>query len=387
MLSSILFLESLATIAGGQRVLIDLMPALSECFNVMTVVPSNGPLADELRSRGAQVIVVPMAEYTLVNKNWRDLLNFAVETPRLTWALMRIIRQKNAKLIYINNARAFTWGTLGARLSGCPVIWHAHGVLADAKSRALVSRLAQFKNVRKIICPSDAAAVLFAKSDKVSIVPSGIDVAHFAPSPTRRRTARAELRILPDEIAIGIIGDLIPLKGQDVLIRAAAEAASQLPTAKFLIAGDVRPTEESRQFRRGLEGLAAHNPSLTIRFLGFQPDIVSLLNALDLLVVASTTETGPLVLLEALACGVPVVSTPVGMAPGLLSDGMCGALFPINDSTALARKMTQLASQPDTRREMGTSARQRAVEQLDLKHFQARIAAIVEATIRRSYAH
>jgi len=378
----ILFLEVLPTISGGQRVLLDLMPALTERFDVTVVVPGNGPFAHALQQHGAAVTLVPMAGFTLVSKGWRDLMSFALDTPRLALTLRATIRQRDAQLVYANSSRAFIWGALGARLAGRPVIWHAHNILGDRKTLALVQWLARMKTVCRIVCASEEAAAQFPQQqDKVTITSQGVDLDHFAPSPGLRAAARAELGLAPNAPVAGIIGDLIPLKGQDVFIRAAALAAQSVPSTVFLVIGDERPTDESRHYKLSLESALCNSQS-AIRLLGFQPNIAATLNALDVLVVASTTETGPLVLMQALACGVPVLSTPVGWASQLLSDGACGDLYPVNDHAALAEKLTHLLTHPDVRASMNQAARQRAIERLNLQHSQARIVALIEESLR-----
>jgi glycosyltransferase involved in cell wall biosynthesis len=353
----VLFLESLATIAGGQRALVDLAPALVTRFDAMALLPGEGALADALRACGVRVLFAPMASYTLVEKNWRDVLNAAAETPRLALLLARLIRARDVKVVYANSSRAFVWGTLGAWLARRPILWHAHNILADAKSRALVALAARLPNVRAIICASDGAAAQFAR--KTIVIPIGVDLERFAPSPEMRAAKRAELGIAPDAPVIGIIGDLIPLKGQDVFIRAATQVAQRVSNVTSLIVGDTRPNAEGLRWKSSLES-AIRDSQSAIRMLGFQSDIAALINALDILVVASTTETGPLVLLQSLACGVPVVSTPVGRALELLGDGACGALFPIGDADALAEKLGALIARPDTRAAMRRAARERA---------------------------
>jgi glycosyltransferase involved in cell wall biosynthesis len=383
MRSHILFLEVLPTISGGQRVLLDLMPALAERFDVTVVVPGDGPLAQALQARGSAVSVVPMADFTLVNKSVRDLASFAADTPRLTIALRDIIRRKAVHLVYANSSRAFVWGTLGARLAGRPIIWHAHNILGDRKTLALIRILARTATVRKIVCASEAAAAQFPmEQSKTTIVPQGVDLDVFAPLPASRERARAGLGIGPKTPVAGLVGDLIPLKGQDVFIRAAQTTVRSLPSAVFLVVGDERPDDASRRYRQSLQS-AINQLGPSFRLLGFQPDIVGLLNALDVLVIASTTETGPLVLMQALACGVPVISTPVGWAPQLLGDGVCGDLYPSGDDAALAEKLVLALSRPAARASMSQTARLRAVERVDLKESQARIVALIQATLNQ----
>lgn len=381
----ILFLEVLPTISGGQRVLLDLMPALTERFDVTVVAPGDGPLARALQAKGAAVIFAPMAEFSLVGKGWRDLASFAADTPRLAMTLRDTIRQQAAHLVYANSSRAFVWGTLGARLAGCPIVWHAHNILGDRKTLALIRILARTGTVRKIVCTSQAAAAQFpGQADKTIVVPQGVDLDAFEPSPTSRGRARAELGIGPDTPVAGLVGDLIPLKGQDAFVQAAQTAVRSLPSAVFLVVGDERPDGASRRYGQNLKS-AISQLGPNVRLLGFQPDIVGLLNALDVLVIASTTETGPLVLMQALACGIPVISTPVGWAPQLLGDGACGDLYPAGDRAVLAEKLVHALSHPAMRASMSQAARQRAIERLDLKESQARIVGLIEATLDRPW--
>ena len=97
--------------------------------------------------------------------------------------------------------------------------------------------------------------------------------------------------------------------------------------------------------------------------------------------IASTTETGPLVLLKSLGCGTPVLSTPVGRAPELLIDGACGELFAIDDAKGLAQKLIALLADRDQQMLMSHAVRQRALEQLSLDTFGTRILTEVTAAL------
>jgi glycosyltransferase involved in cell wall biosynthesis len=111
------------------------------------------------------------------------------------------------------------------------------------------------------------------------------------------------------------------------------------------------------------------------RFLGRRNDVPAILNALDLLVIASSRETGPLVLLESLACAIPVISTPVGVAPDLLPPD---ALFPVGDAHILARRLQEWLANPARRAAAGMAGRTRVTQELNLPLFQARVLAEIK---------
>ena len=159
--------------------------------------------------------------------------------------------------------------------------------------------------------------------------------------------------------------------------------AQHSPAACFLVVGAPRPGAESQAYAEALSQQAKAVAGRVI-FAGYRADMHAVLNALDVLVVASSTETGPLVLLEALACGVPVVSTPVGQAPELLADGTAGLLYPIADSQALAKILLQLLDSPELRAAMSRRAREIAIARFPVTGFMQALEEIIHAELPRA---
>jgi glycosyltransferase involved in cell wall biosynthesis len=376
----ILILESLATISGGQAVLLDLLPALTATYHVGAVVPGDGALTHALQAGSAEIFRAPMADYQLVKKGRADLVRFAIETPKLALFARRLIGRFHANLVYANNSRALVWGTLAAALAHRPILWHIHNLFGDHKTLQLLKRLAHWPVVKCIICASAQTADQLADvpAAKLKVIPNGVDLNRFTPALETRNRFRSAHSIGFNTLLIGIVGDLIPLKGQSTFIEAAAIVHQQLPDVHFWIVGQARSTEDSRSVEAQLQQQAA---GLPIDFTGYQADMPAVLNALDVLVVASTTETGPLVLLEGLACGTPVLSTPVGRAPELLADDVCGELFPVGDASTLAQKLIALLNDVERREVMSRAARQYALEQLSLETFRTRVLDEVAAVL------
>lgn len=368
----ILFLEALPIIAGGQQVLLDALPALAG-YDLHAMLPGSGPLSEALSAAGVTCHLVPMASYSLVRKNWADLARFPLDQLSLAIRCARLIRRVRADLVYANSGRVFVWGTLGAALASCPVLWHQHNLLGDAKTLALLGRLGRWRVVRRIIAVSTAAGAQFPHlTDKTSVVPTGVDTAAFRPDRAARSRLRRELGISADTLTVGIVGDLIPLKGQHTLLEAAGPGPAGVC---YLVVGDARPGDDrSAVYAARLRRIAPDG----VMFTGRREDIPALLNALDLLVVASERETGPLVLLESLACGTPVVSTPVGRAPELLPPE---ALFPVGDAAALARRIRFWLANPGRLRVAGSAARALAEERLTLERYRAHIRAEIEGCL------
>lgn len=372
--TTILFLEALPTISGGQAVLLNLIPELRKDYNLVALLPHEGPFSEALQVLQVPYYFAPVGQYSLVRKTAWDVVNYTLRFPWLILFTWRLIRSQHVDLVYANSGRTFLWGTLAAMVAGCPVIWHHHNLFADGKTLTLLNLTGRLPTVRRIICVSDAASQQFpGLTHKTVVIPTGVNIQQFHPNSVLGENVRRELNIAVDKKVVGIIGDIIPLKGQHIVLNAISKAP---PNVQYLVVGDIRPgDEESQQYFNYLREVALDN----VIFTGRRKDMVSILNALDLLVIASERETGPLVLLEALACGIPVISTPVGRASGLLSPEN---LFPIGDATALADRLRFWLTNGKKLQTAGCLARDLAKAQLSLEQSHHSIRVEIEDILR-----
>jgi glycosyltransferase involved in cell wall biosynthesis len=152
----------------------------------------------------------------------------------------------------------------------------------------------------------------------------------------------------------GVVGRLVPEKGVDVFLRAAALVAAALPAVRFVVVGDgpLRPALEARAASLGLAGV--------VTFTGFRPDAPQLIADLDVLAVPSRSDGSPLVVCEAMASGIPVVASRVGGLPDLVVHGVSGLLVRPEDPEDLARTLVHLLRDPAAAQDLGRRARQLA---------------------------
>lgn len=197
-------------------------------------------------------------------------------------------------------------------------------------------------------------------SDLITTIYNGVDTALFAPAENRGGFKQRLLGIDPDQFLFGTVGNLRPVKGQDLLIRAAAKVITQHPDTHLVLVGEGNE-------RKKLEELCAqlkveHN----VHFLGARSDVPELLHAFDVFTLTSYKEGCPNSVLEAMASGVPVISTEFGGAARLISAEV-GIIIPERDEIALADALISLIRDPVRRQEMGKAARRRALEFFSLE--------------------
>jgi glycosyltransferase involved in cell wall biosynthesis len=182
---------------------------------------------------------------------------------------------------------------------------------------------------------------------KVYRIPIGVDLAHFTPqTPELREAARARLGLPQAAFVVGSFqkdgvgwdegAEPKLIKGPDVLVDALAALKPRVADLHVLLSGPARG-----YVRRGLE---AHGIPYVHRVLGRYGDIGGLFEALDAYVVPARQEGGPKGVLEAMAAGVPLVSTRVGQAPDLVRDGVNGLLVDVEDVDGIAHALERVAS-------------------------------------------
>lgn len=203
---------------------------------------------------------------------------------------------------------------------------------------------------------------------KVTTIPLGIDLNRFRPDPEARRAVRAELGIGESQPMIVAAGHYGEEKGIDLAIAAAQSAAKELADPPILVVmGTGHPdriaaiTQLARSVRQG-----------EVRLLGQRSDPERVLAAGDLLLHTPRLEAFGLVVVQAMACGLPAVAAAVGGIPEVVVDGATGLLTPVGDAAAAGSAVATLVADPALRRRLGKAGLARARREYPDSLFAAR---------------
>jgi len=198
------------------------------------------------------------------------------------------------------------------------------------------------------------ALKLEPKAKRVVWIPDGVDTKRIKPDEKTGDKVRKALGI--DGIAVAFVGRLVPVKGIVYLAEAIRILDAEGFKGHFIIVGDGSEKDK-------LEALKLSNSK--IHFLGFKRDPVKYLQAADLLVLPSLGEGCPNVVLEAFACGKPVIASRVGGVPDLVENDVNGMIVRVKDPVELAKSVRIMGSDPKKLKKMGIKAREFAEKELD----------------------
>ena len=269
----------------------------------------------------------------------------------------RLMARDRPALLHVNSSRDSWIGGLAARFvtPRVKVVRSRHISTPLNKSvatRLLYRRLMDFVIVtggeltRRGLIERDGL-----EPDRVAAFPIGIDVGEFKPG-RPDRDLRLELGLAPGHRLVGLISYLRSYKGHEYFIEAAARVLPREKDVTFLIVGE-GPEEGRLRARAASLGLADQ-----VQLLGFREDLLSVFRSLDLFVIPSVEgDTIPQVLMQALAMGLPVVSTTVGSIPDVVQDGKTGFVVPPRNAGALAERILTLLADAGLRTEMGRRGR------------------------------
>jgi glycosyltransferase involved in cell wall biosynthesis len=341
----VLYLANAGHIGGGNRSLQMLWDAGSHLgIEPIAVCPTEGPMVIACREQGVHVRVLRYHQ-----PSWRTPL----DTCCAYWEWRHLLKEVMPAVIHANdfsNARSIA---LAAWSLGIPVVCHIQfHQPADAirwTFRRLPRPAAFIHNSRATsdvcgpvldsVCPRSRQVIIH------NCVPLG--------SFQRQRGAMAQSR----PARVGIVGNLIPIKGhEDFLGMAAILAARKVDAEYWIIGDDIHQCGHGVHLRQVCARLALEEK---VSFLGFRGDVSCLLNELDVLVVASHVEPFGIVSLEGMACELPVVGTRVGGIPEVIDDGVTGFVVSPHSPTELAEKVGVLLADRKLCRRMGEKGRER----------------------------
>ena len=281
-------------------------------------------------------------------------------------ALRQILRREHFDIVQSHHEKSDLLNALLPRRPGCRHISNRRDM--GYKKSAKLKWLFRFLNRRfdSVIAPSQPILGELARSESLDParmlwIPNGVDTSRFRPlQEAQRRSARQVLGLDEDAIAFGCVARMTQEKCHSDLIAAFATLHAHVPQARLLLMGD-------GPLRTGVEAqVAALGVADAVMLLGMRPDIESVLPALDVGLLASSTEGMSNAILEMMACGLPMVATAVGGNLSLVQPDITGLLVPARQPDALAAAMTMLACAPDLRRRMGAAARARIEREFSL---------------------
>lgn len=282
-------------------------------------------------------------------------------------------------------------GGLAGRLAGLPVIWNIRqsdlaprttklGTLLTARACAWLSGLVP----THIICCSEASRVVHGalgyKPSKMSVIGNGVDFTTFGPDRVAGVEARAAAGIEPDVPVIGLVARFHPQKDHQTFVRAAAELTDSHANVHFVLCGEGVDPNNATLFG----WISDLGLSERFHLLGERGDVQQVYNALTIATLSSSYGEGfPNVLAEAMACGVPCVTTDIGDSAFIV--GEAGAVVPPGDPVALAIAWsTILGLSDECRAALGAAARCRALETFRLEDVVESYQRLYEQTAPRS---
>ena len=356
--TGVLYLANSALIGGGNRALMDLMRGLDRSrFQPVLVSPAAGPLVEWAAGQGIPCRVMPMDGTKL------GML-------RQAWTILRLIRRFGVRLMHANSPDSYRIPSIPARLAGVPRVVHlqfppdAEQLRWNFRSgpEAVVTCYeGQAGEVRPVVREIQPAA-------KVLAVPNSVDVTAFTPE---SQPGDAAFRFGATEVVL-ILGHLSEVKGYPTFIEAAARIAAQRPGVAFVALGGETVDVGARARYEAL----AREKRVNVHFLGWRPEVASIIRAADVVVLPSLVEGLPLSVLEAMACGRPVVATAVNGTPEAVEHGVTGLLIAPRDPAMLSDAVLSLLNDDGLRARMGQAGRQRVVERFSNEIFVRRMQAL-----------
>lgn len=362
--SNILYLDSGSGIGGGQRSLLLLLNLLDKNrFTPFVGCLGDSPFAAEGKKTGANVVPLSLpAAHNKTNKVRRFTLGDLLEDFRQLGVILqlhRMIKRYGIDLIHANSLSVALLGGIVARINRIPILMHKR----YATSYGILDRICE-RLLHRVILVSEATRWNFAPPAKQTLIYNGVDLDAFQASTEEVQDLRAEF--LPDAsnaaILTGVVTRITPEKGIHFLIKAMGKLKGRTDVKLLIVGGSYfqQDVDYMNELKQEVRDLGVED---SVIFTGFLPDTRIVTSLLDIVLVPSIIpEACPRTIIEAMAVGKPVISTPLGGSKELVTRET-GVLVPPEDASAIADAIATLATDPERLKAMGKASRNRA-EQL-----------------------
>jgi glycosyltransferase involved in cell wall biosynthesis len=277
-------------------------------------------------------------------------------------------------IVHTHAAKAGAIGRLAAHHAKVPVIVHTfHGHVFHSYFNPITTKA--FLHIERYLArKSDAIIAISEKQkqeltadysvctpEKVHIIPLGFDLSKFRENQDNKRDLfRKEYGLQPNDLAIGIVGRLVPVKNHRLFLSAAAELIKRTnQSIRFFIVGDGELCAELIEYATQLELDTTYFPdnprTATVTFTSWRKDVDVVMAGLDVVGLTSWNEGTPVSLIEAQAAGKPIVSTQVGGIENTVEPNKSGLLVPTGDLSLFVNALERLVVDADLRQQLSSN--------------------------------
>lgn len=340
---------------GAETQVSTLLTGLAERpgFSVSAILFNRGRLEQQLRKVGIDVQVFP-------ERQWSNL--------KIMRNLLTYFRESSCHIVHVHKYKDTILGSLAARVTRVPYIVRTVHGLTEAYTGFQSVKVGLYRAIEHVVftCFMDRLIAVsktiheslareYGGSHVVHIY-NGVEIGRLRPVRPRAEV-REMVQVSSGEALIGTVGRLSPVKGQVHLLKAMRRLLDQGRKVRLVFVGDGPLRQHLEEVARKLQIVG------NVSFLGQRDDTYDLMQAMDVLVLPSLSEGIPLVVLEAMVIGVPVLASRVGGIPEIIEEGTTGMLIEARNEEELADRCGVLLDHADVAAQIVKNARQRVETQ------------------------
>jgi glycosyltransferase involved in cell wall biosynthesis len=375
-------------VAGAERVLLNLLPRLPVHGFESILLSPVGQLHEEAQKLGIQIVPCHSLHARFTSNPWklaRYLWSFVVSIR----SIRRQLHDLHPDLVHANSIRAGLVVTAATVGLNTPIVWHVHDALPSHPFSPAIRVVAALSRRTSSIVVSHSTGRVLARGPSSRIISAKMEILHNAvelksnPSTAQERAQLRSTLGVGDRFLIGCVGQICQRKGQVALVEVFAETLKSRPEMVLIIIGSALfPGDKPYEERLG-QRISELGITNSVRLLGHRNDVPLLLEAMDILVLPSVHDPFPMVVLESMAAGLPIVAYSVDGVPELLTDEKTGWLVPPGDRVGMARAILRAERDPGQRRQLAQAAHH-AVEKNTPSNYVSAFARILRARVVQS---
>ncbi len=360
-------------------------------YNVHVLIPSKNTFSENIKNENLNIneIISKNFPENLKKQNFNilgksisifplDILINFIRLIILSITLKNLINKNKIELIYCNGTQAKVFGSIVGFIYNIKTIWHVRNIQTNFFFKWLINTCGKFKNVKKIICVSNATSEQFRLRSKNIVINNGIDTDEFSNNKIIKNL-RNEYKIEKNKIILGTAGRIVPRKGFEYFIEVCKEISHVYKKdCVFAIVGDTPFYFKQNLMKKLKDKVDEYNLTNKFIFTGYKKDVESYIADFDIFFIPSRyPDPFPRVVIESMALSKPIIGFKIGGIGEAIDNGINGYSHKINENPT--KNIVSLIENENLRLNMGFNSRKKSVNQYDSRIIANKILLVLES--------